>query len=126
MAATPKARITGFASGSWPPRTQTRSKKLSPPPGTPNSLGSCVIAMVRAAPALKPSRIVSLMKFTSEESLRSQARKLMRANTRAVSAAIFAASAMSPPDMPATVVPTSREMAEVGPTASWREEPNSA
>ena len=74
--------------------------------------------MVRAAPALKPSRIVSLMKLTSEDSHSTQARKLMRANTRAVRAAIFALCATSPPAMPATVVPTSIEIAEVGPMAS--------
>ena len=50
-------------------RASTRRSKKSPlPPGTPKSFGSWVIAIVIAAPALNPSRIVSLMKLTSEES----------------------------------------------------------
>ena len=92
-----------------------RSKKCSPPPFTPNSLGSCVIAMVNAAPALKPSRIVSLMKLTSELSRSAHASTLMPATTSAVSAAMSAQRAGSPAAMPATVAPTSIEMADVGP-----------
>ena len=66
------------------------------------------------------------MKFTSEESRNAQAMKLIAANKNAVSAAICAQRAGSPAAMPATVVPTSIEMADVGPTASWRDVPNSA
>jgi hypothetical protein len=73
---------------------------------------------VIAAPALNPSRIVSLMKLTSEESLNSHAMKLIAANTSATSAAICANRPGSPAAMPATVVPTSSEIADVGPTAS--------
>ncbi len=103
-----------------------RSKKWSPPPCTPKSLGSCVSAIVSAAPALKPSSTVSLMKLTSDESRSAHAASATAANVRAVSAAIAAKRAGSPPAMPATVVPTSIEIADVGPTASCRDEPNSA
>ncbi len=82
--------------------------------------------MTKAAPALKPSRIVSLMKFTRDESLSAPATKLMAASSKAVSAAICAPFPISPPAMPATVVPTTMAMAEVGPIASWGEEPNRA
>jgi hypothetical protein len=46
--------------------------------------------------------------------------------TSAVSAAMSAQRPGSPCAMPATVTPTSIEIAEVGPIASWRDEPNSA
>ncbi len=82
--------------------------------------------MTKAAPALKPSRIVSLMKLTSAESRSAPATKLRAAISKAVNAAICARFARSPPAMPTTVVPTSSEMAEVGPMASWGEEPKSA
>ena len=58
---------------SWPASTQARSKKLWPPPATPNRLGSWVMAMVRPAPALKPTRMLSLISFTSALSRSSQA-----------------------------------------------------
>ena len=103
-----------------------RSKKSSPPPLTPNSLGNWVMAMVRAAPALKPSSMVSLMKLTSELNRRIHAMRHMAAMTSAVNAAMSAQRGGSPPAMPATVTPTSIEIAEVGPIASWRDEPNSA
>ena len=50
----------------------------------------------------------------------------MPANTSAVSAASCAKRAASPPAMTATLVPTSIEIADVGPTASWRDVPNRA
>ena len=50
----------------------------------------------------------------------------MPAMTSAVSAAMSAQRPGSPSAMPATVTPTSIEIAEVGPIASWRDEPNSA
>ena len=84
------------------------------------------MAMVSAAPALKPSRMVSLMKLTSVLSRSSQASTLMAANTSAVSAAMSAQRAGSPLAMPATVTPTSMEIADVGPTASCRDVPKSA
>ena len=95
-----------------------RSKKCSPPPSTPNSLGSWVMAIVNAAPALNPSRIVSLMKADERAQSQRHAIRLIAATTSAVSAAMSAARAGSPPAMPATVAPTSMEIAEVGPTAS--------
>ena len=103
-----------------------RSKKCSPPPVTPNNLGNWVKAIVSAAPALKPSRMVSLMKLTRELNRSSQANTHMAAMTSAVSAAMSAQRPGSPCAIPATVTPTSIEIAEVGPIASWRDEPNSA
>ncbi len=103
-----------------------RSKKFSPPPGTPKSFGSCVIAMVSAAPALNPSRIVSLMKSTSDERRSAHAAMLIAAKINAVSAAICAHRCGSPSAMPSSVAPTSIEIADVGPIASWRDVPNSA
>ena len=79
-----------------------------------------------AAPALKPSRFVSLMNATSELRRNAQASRLMPANTSAVSAASSAKRAALPPAMTATLVPTSIEIADVGPTASWRDVPNRA
>ena len=103
-----------------------RSKKPSPPPLTPKSFGNWVMAMVSAAPALKPSKMVSLMKLTSELNRSSHAAAHMAATTSAVSAAMSAQRAGSPFAMPATVTPTSREIADVGPIASWRDEPKNA
>ncbi|MNR14912.1 hypothetical protein D3C85_1314120 [compost metagenome] len=66
------------------------------------------------------------MKLTSELRRSSHASAHMAAMTSAVSAAMSAQRVGSPPAMPATVTPMSIEMADVGPMASWREEPNSA
>ena len=66
------------------------------------------------------------MKLTSELNRSAHASTLMPATTSAVSAAMSAQRAGSPPAMPAMVVPTSMEIADVGPMASWRDEPNSA
>ena len=101
-----------------------RSKKSSPPPVTPKSFGSWVMAMVSAAPALKPSRIVSLMKFTSELRRSSHAARQIAATTSAVSAAMAAQRDGLPSAIPAMVAPTSIEIAEVGPIASCRDDPN--
>ncbi|MNK96052.1 hypothetical protein D3C87_1163150 [compost metagenome] len=126
MTAAPNASTVMLVCGSWVARISTRSKKNSPPPLTPNSFGSWVRAMVRAAPALKPNRMVSLMKLTSELSLNSHARKHITAISTAVSAQMEAQRAGSPAAIPATVTPTSIEMADVGPIASWRDVPNTA
>jgi hypothetical protein len=75
---------------------------------------------------LKPSSTVSLMKSTSEDRRSAQAMTLMPATTSAVSEAIATKRAGSPAAMTATVVPTSSEIAEVGPIASCFEVPNSA
>ena len=125
IATTPNVSTTPFVSPNWPNKVDNRSKKWSPPPGTPKSFGSCVSAIVSAAPALKPTRIVSLMKFTNPLKRRIQASALNAATTSAVSAAIAAQRAGSPFAMPATVVPTSMAIAEVGPIASWRDVPKS-
>ncbi len=82
--------------------------------------------MVTAAPALNPSRMVSLMKLTSEDSRSAHAATAIAEKTSAVSATICEYRAGSPIAMPATVVPTSIEIADVGPIASWRDDPNSA
>jgi hypothetical protein len=84
------------------------------------------MAIVSAAPALKPSRIVSLMKLTSELRRNSHASRHIAAMTAAVSAAMSAQRPASPCAMPAIVTPTSIEIAEVGPIANWRDEPKSA
>jgi hypothetical protein len=111
---------------SWLNKIQTRSKKCSPPPLTPRSFGNCVIAIVNAAPALKPTKTVSLMKLTSEDRLRAQAITQITATSRAVSMAISAARCVSPAAMSSSDAPTSMEIADVGPIASWREVPNNA
>ena len=59
-----------------------RSKKNSPPPLTPNNFGNWVMAIVSAAPALKPSRMVSLMKLTSELNRSSHASTHMQPTTK--------------------------------------------
>ena len=69
-----RRRERGFESGRvGRPTEPARSKKLCPPPVTPNRLGSWVIAMVRPAPALKPTRMLSLISFTSALNRNSQA-----------------------------------------------------
>ena len=64
-----------------------RSKKSSPPPGTPSNLGNCVAAITSAAPALKPVRMLSEMKFTSTLNRSSQASRNTPAMSKAVSEA---------------------------------------
>ena len=54
---------------------------LGPPPVTPRSAGSCVIAMVNPAPALNPVRTLSLINFINTLSLKAQARRGEHANT---------------------------------------------
>jgi hypothetical protein len=70
--------------------------------------------------------MVSLMKLTRELNFSSQATAHMLAMTSAVRAAMSAQRAGSPAAMPPTETPTSIEIAEVGPIASWRDEPNRA
>ena len=69
-------------------------------------------------PALNPSNILSLIKFTRELNLKRKAIKHNAATTSAVSAAIAAQRCKSPPASVATVVPIIREVADVGPTAT--------
>jgi hypothetical protein len=126
MAASPNPSTKTFVSPNCVPSIHRRSKKYSPPPPTPKSFGSCVAAMLNAAPALNPSRIVSLMKLISTLSLSAHASTLMQATSRAVRAAMAAHRSGSPPASPATVTPTRSEIADVGPTASWRDVPRRA
>ena len=66
------------------------------------------------------------MKFTSPLNRNIQASPASAATTNAVSEAIAPHRAGSPSAIPATVVPTNMAMADVGPTANWREVPKSA
>ena len=84
------------------------------------------MAIVSAAPALKPSKIVSLIKLTSPLKRNSQASPDRPATTSAESAAMAIQRDESPSAMPATVLPTKRAIAEVGPIANCREVPNTA
>ena len=68
----------------------TRSKKLCPPPATPNRLGSWVMAMVRPAPILKPTRMLSLISLTSALSRSSQDNRQSAATVKAARLAICA------------------------------------
>ncbi len=61
--AKPMPMTTGCTWRNWLAIANTRSIKLCPPPGMPRRAGICVAAMLRPAPALKPSRTVSLMKL---------------------------------------------------------------
>ena len=69
----PIASTSQWISPSCPASVIRRSKKLCPPPATPNRLGSCVMMMVSPAPALKPTRMLSLIRRTSMLSRKSQA-----------------------------------------------------
>src|SRR5262245_45964025 len=61
----PSANTRELISPSWPANSAVRSKKLCPPPVTPSRLGIWVIAIVNPAPALNPTRMLSLMSRTS-------------------------------------------------------------
>ena len=76
MAMTPTRRTRYCDWPSWPTSRKTRSKNSCPPPFTPSRLGICVIAMVRPAPALKPTRMLSLINFTSTLRRNSHANRL--------------------------------------------------
>ena len=52
--------LTGSVAEANSRASGVRAPVLSFTPGTPKSAGSCVEAMLSAAPALKPTRIVSL------------------------------------------------------------------
>jgi hypothetical protein len=101
-------------------------KEVISAPLTPKSFGSCVEAMASAAPALKPVKMLSEMKLTSTLNRKSQASAKTPATIRAVSGAREACRAGSPTARPARVTPRSREMAEVGPTARWCDDPKMA
>ena len=84
------------------------------------------MAMVNPAPALKPTRMLSLISFTSTLSRNSHASRLSAATVKAARLAICAYRCISPPAISPTVPAIIREMADVGPIASWREEPSKA
>ncbi|MGX1141530.1 hypothetical protein AB7M11_005766 [Bradyrhizobium ottawaense] len=67
-----------------------RSKKLWPPPATPSRLGSWLMMMVSPAPALKPTRMLSLTRRTSTLSLNNHAMKHSTATAKAARLAICA------------------------------------
>ena len=83
-------------SPSWPPSRITRSKKLWPPPATPNRLGNWLMMMVSPAPALKPTRMLSLTRRTRTLSLNSQAIRQSTATAKAARLAICAYRTASP------------------------------
>ena len=87
---TPTTRTRYCIWPSCPASVNARSKKLWPPPFTPNRLGSCVMAIVRPAPALNPTRTLSLISFTSTLSRNSQAIRLSAATVKAARLAICA------------------------------------
>ena len=74
--------------------------------------------MDKAAPALNPNKMLSLIKLIRELSLKMNANKQMTATVSAVRAAMPAQSLGSPPERTATVEPIISEMDEVGPTAT--------
>ena len=82
--------------------------------------------MLRPAPALKPSRIVSLTKLVSVLRRSAQAVTASAATRRATSDATCASRTGSPAAIGAMLAPTSSEIADVGPMARCREEPSSA
>ena len=85
------------------------------------------MAMVSAALTLPNRQELSpLMKLTSPLSRKSQANRLKPATVIAVSAAMAAQRDASPSAIPASVAPTSIEIADVGPMASCRDVPKKA
>ena len=82
--------------------------------------------IVNPAPALKPTKILSLTSLTSMLSRSNHAIKQSKATVKAARLAIWAYRCASPSAIAPTVPATIKEMADVGPTASWRDEPSSA
>ena len=82
--------------------------------------------MVKPAPALKPTRMLSLIRRTSMLSRKIHAIRQRAATARAATLAIWAYRSGSPAASVPTVPAIISEIAEVGPTASWREAPSSA
>jgi hypothetical protein len=92
----------------------------------PSSPGSCVIAIVSPAPALKPISTLSLISLTSTLSRNIQATRQRLPAMTAASTAISPYRTPAPPAICATVPPIMSEIAEVGPTARNRDDPTSA
>ncbi len=74
--------------------------------------------MVRPAPILKPTRMLSLMSFTSALKRSTQAIMQRTATVKAARLAICAYRCASPSAIAPTVAAIMSEMAEVGPTAN--------
>ena len=73
-----------------PDKQERPLEKIVPPPLTPKRLGNWVIAMVKLAPALKPTRMLSLISFTSTLRRKSHANRLSAATVKAARLAIWA------------------------------------
>ena len=82
MAAMPMTSTRKFLGQVGLPHTTARSKKLCPPPAMPNRLGSCVMMIVNPAPALKPTKMLSLMSLTSRLSRSNQAMRQSMATVK--------------------------------------------
>ena len=95
-------------------------------PVTPNRLGNWLMMIVSPAPALKPTRMLSLIRRTRMLSLKSQAIRQRIATAHAARLAICAYRTGSPAASDPTAPAIISEIAEVGPTASWRDDPSSA
>ena len=91
----------------------------------PNNLGNWVLARNSATPHLNPTITLSEMKLTIEPALTSQAMNAMSATSNAVPAASALNRVVSPPAIPPSDAPTSREMADVTVIAVCRELQNS-
>ena len=125
-AARPKVSTAKFVSGSWPGRIQSPLEEAVPPAFTPKSFGNWVNAIVSAAPALKPSRIVSLMKLTSEAQIAAATPARTWRPRRAPSSAAMPPSAGVAFGHARDRGTDKHRDADVGPIASWRDEPNNA
>ena len=86
-APSPSSAVNTWVSRDGAARAATLEKKPLPCASMPSRLGSCLLAMTSATPALKPMRIGSEMKLTSWFSRRTQAARLMAATISAVAAA---------------------------------------
>ena len=84
------------------------------------------MAIVSPAPILKPTSTLSLTSFTSTLSRSSHAIRHSAATVKAARLATCMYRSASPPAIAPTVPAIISEMADVGPTASWRDDPSSA
>ena len=73
-----------------PGKRTARPKKLCPPPAVPIRLGSWVMAIVSPAPALKPTKMLSLISLTSSLRRNAQAAKHNAATVKPARLAICA------------------------------------
>ncbi len=91
----------------------------------PNNLGNWVLARNSATPHLKPTITLSEIKLIIEPALASHATNAMSATSKAVAAASAPNRFTSPPAIPPSDEPMSREMAEVTVMVVCRELQNS-